>query len=125
VVVLDASAVLALLYDEPGATRVAAALTRAESSTVNLSEVLGRFARDGVPLETALRRLTALPIVFVPFSAEQAATAARLLPLTRPAGLSLADRACLTLALERQATALTTDAAWLKAPHGASVELLR
>ena len=62
-VVLDASAVLALLYDELGATRAAAALTGAVLSTVDLPEVLGRFVRDGVPLETALRRLTALPVV--------------------------------------------------------------
>jgi PIN domain nuclease of toxin-antitoxin system len=113
------------LYDELGATRVAAALTGAVLSTVDLPEVLGRFARDGVPLETALRRLTALPVVFVPFSPEHAVVAARLLPLTRSAGLSFADRACLALALERQATALTTDAAWLRVPHGAAVELLR
>ena len=124
-VVLDASAVLARLYGEPEAPRVAAVLAEAALSTVNLAEVLGRFARAGVPVEEALDRLGVLLVDVVPFSPEHAAIAVRLLPLTRAAGLSLADRACLALALERQATALTTDAAWLRVPHGASVELLR
>ena len=124
-VVLDASALLALLYRESGAERVVAALDRSAISTVNMAEVLGRLARDGRDVAEALERVRELPIAIVPFSTEHAALAARLLPATREHGLSLGDRACLALALERDAVALTSDTAWTRAAHGARVELFR
>ena len=124
-IVLDASALLALLYQESGAERVAAALEGSVMSTVNLAEVLGRLARDGRDVAAAVDRVRELPVVFVPFSTEHAALAAGMLPATRAQGLSLGDRACLALAIERQAVALTADTAWVRADHGAQVELFR
>ena len=124
-IVLDASALLALLYREAGAERVAAALDSAMMSTVNLAEALARLARDGRDIGTVMSRLGELEIDFVPFSTEQAAGAARLLPITRAFGLSLGDRACLALALERRAVALTADRVWAAIGHGAHVEILR
>lgn len=124
-IVLDASALLALLYRESGAERVAAVLDRAIMSTVNLAEVLGRLARDGRDLAAATEQVRALPIDIVSFSTEHAVLAARLLPATRDYGLSLGDRACLALTLERQAVALTSDVAWTRTRHGAQVELFR
>jgi PIN domain nuclease of toxin-antitoxin system len=68
----------------------------------------------------------ALPFEIIPFDRAQAQTAASLRPPTKALGLSLGDRACLALAIERQAVALTADRVWqaLKI-EGLSVELLR
>lgn len=124
-IVLDASALLALLFREPGAERVAAKLAQAAISAVNLAEVLGRLVRDGRPLAEAVHRLAALGLEVVPLDAERAAAVAALEPLTRPAGLSLGDRCCLALALERDVPALTADGAWLRLPHPVRLELIR
>ena len=51
-----------------------------------------------------LRRLNGLSIEWVTFSEDHAAQAAMLWPLIRGAGLSLADRACLALAISRDLT---------------------
>lgn len=127
--VLDASAILAFLFDEPGAEYVLASLEdRPLMSAVNLAEVLTKLSDQGVVPEEAGRRLQASgvlgAIVMVPFDDEQAQTVATLRHSTRPLGLSLADRACLALALRRGATALTADKAWLQVP-GVAVEVIR
>lgn len=49
-IVLDASAVLALMFREPGHDQVAARLRQSCISTVNLAEVIGRFVRIGVTI---------------------------------------------------------------------------
>ena len=51
--ILDASALLALLQAEPGAATVRAALPRAAISTANLSEVLTKLMQAGVPADVA------------------------------------------------------------------------
>lgn len=123
---LDASALLALLFREPGAERVAASLAQGAISAVNLAEVLGRLVRDGRPLAEAVHRLAALGLEVVPLDAERATAVAGLEPLTsRLAGLSLGDRCCLALALERGVPALTADGAWQRLPHPVRVELIR
>ena len=98
-VVLDASAVLALLLGEPGADVVARRLPAAYLSAVNYAEVLARTARLCGSLEEAKRRVDRHDWRVVPFDADQAAAAAALAPAGRPYSLSLADRACLALAL--------------------------
>ncbi len=110
-IVLDASALLALMFREPGHERVATALTSACMSTVNLAEVLSRFTRDGHAVGDVLERLRTSTIEWVPFTDQLAAAAAELAPTTRRQGLSLGDRACLALAMTRGCPALTADRA--------------
>ena len=120
-IVLDASAALAYMFAEPGAAAVDAAMDGAFMSAVNWAEVLSRLAREGLPLETdQSSRFT-----IVDFDAAQAHSAAALLPATRPLGLSLADRACLALALNRELPVLTADRAWLRLDVGVEVRLIR
>jgi len=123
--VLDASALLALLADEPGASVVAPLLDGAVMSTVNWAEVLQRYAAEGLTLEGRRAQIEALGLSLVPFSAEHAAAAASLFPATRLAGLSLADRACLALAATLDAPAYTADRAWVDVDAGVVVELVR
>lgn len=124
-VVLDASAILALLNQEEGAERVALFLADAVISTVNLAEVVTRLALAGMP-ETAIREALAfLPLESVPFDVGQAIEVGLLAPTTRPSGLSLGDRACLVLARRLDATAVTADQAWVGIDAGVAVKLIR
>ena len=116
--VLDASALLAYLRDEPGAGHVAEAIAGgARLSTVNLAELLSRTADRGLDPRQLAERLADQgllhgAITVEPFTAADAVEVARLRPLTRDAGLSLGDRACLALAGRRDVPALTADGSW-------------
>jgi len=123
--VLDASALIALLWEEPGAEAVEPLLSRAAVSTVNWAETLQRYRAHGV--ETAGKResVEALGISIEGFSAEDAETAAELWQPTRRAGLSLADRACLALARRLGVAAYTADRDWRKVDMGVEVVLIR
>lgn len=111
--VLDASAVLALLYDEPGADAVAdhIAAGTAVISTVNLSEVATILIRHGHDPHTVLTPLRA-QVQSVPFTDTDALTAAELYPQVSSRGLSLGDRACLVLAQRLTAPAITAEHLW-------------
>ncbi|HSM52390.1 MAG TPA: type II toxin-antitoxin system VapC family toxin [Thermoanaerobaculia bacterium] len=123
--VLDASALLVLLFGEPGHEAVAPHLRGGLLSAVNLSEVLARFARDGHDPAAVSARLAGTGIEIVPFDQRQAILAAALAPATRPLGLSLGDRACLALATDRRLPALTADRAWSELPLGIEVRQVR
>jgi PIN domain nuclease of toxin-antitoxin system len=129
--VLDASALLAHLRDEPGAEVVAEAIANgAVISTVNLAEVFSRVAdRGGDPTKLAAELtqsgLLDGAITVEPFTAADAIDAARLRPLTRDAGLSLGDRACLALARRLDAPALTADTDWQGVAHGVELRPIR
>ncbi len=129
--VLDASALLAHLRDEPGADVVAEAIASgAVISAVNLAEVFSRVAdRGGDPAKLAAELtqsgLLDGAITIEPFTVADAIDVARLRPLTRDAGLSLGDRACLALARRLDAPALTADSEWQGAAHGVEVQPIR
>lgn len=122
-VILDASALLALLFQEPGADIVDRHLAGACISTVNLCEVLGRLARDGVPAGPLLDELARSSIVVVAFETAHAELAAAMVPHVRAHGLSLGDRACLALALARREPVLTADRVWLTVATAVDVEV--
>ncbi len=124
-VVLDASALLALLNCEPGADQVGVMLSSAVVSAVNLSEVTSKLAEVGMP-EAAIREaLEGLAVEVAPFDREQAYAAGLLRPATMSLGLSLGDRACLSLARRLGLPAVTTDAAWAKLDMGIDVQVVR
>lgn len=123
--VLDASALLAWLHDEPGAERVDPLLEEARISAVNWSEVMQKALQKGVDTQGLLEDLTALGAEIVPFSTAHAADAASLWPITRSLGLSLADRACLALARALGAPVLTADRAWAAIEVGIPVQPIR
>ena len=110
--VLDASALLAFLFRERGQEAVEQVISESCISAVNLSEVLGRFGRDGHDPHAVFRRIESSPVEIVPFTGEQAVLAAALAPQAKALGLSLADRACLALAIGRDCPAFTADRAW-------------
>ena len=125
--VLDASALLCLLKGEQGAERVMAALPRAWISAVNLSEVYAKLADAGGAEARITQAVGGLHLRIEPFDDDQARRTGMLRPLTKSFGLSLGDRACLALAQQRGAIALTTDRVWGDLPDtiGVSIDVIR
>lgn len=110
-IVLDASALLAILNQESRATQWEDAVPDAALSAVNLSEVVARLADVGMS-ERQIRDSLDLGMTVVPFDAVLAHAAGLLWPKTRALGLSLGDRACLALAMHMGLPAVTTDRVW-------------
>lgn len=123
--VLDASAVLAYLHQEPGWEVVRAVIGEACICAVNWSEVAQKTVQKGLNAEAARDLLAEVGLDILPFTASQAETAAYLWEKSRNFGLSLADRACLALAIERQTPVLTADRTWAGLELGIEVRLLR
>lgn len=126
-VVLDASAVLALLLGEQGADRVASALDEAAIGVVNLAEVIGHYAKLGIEREDIERMLSPLPLQILEADADLAVEAGMLRLATQSAGLSMGDRFCLALARRMDRPVLTADRPWLAlaGPLGLEVILIR
>jgi PIN domain nuclease of toxin-antitoxin system len=131
-VVLDSSALLAFLQDEPGAEAVEGALAeRAAMSAANWAEVLTKMADAGVPPQEVTRRLEAEGVLgdglaIVPLGQAAAEEIAGLRTQTRRVGLSLGDRACLALARNLGLPAMTADRAWAALSlSGVKVEVIR
>lgn len=124
---LDASAVLALIYREPGHDQVAEALPGAVVSAVNWAEVVAKLAqRDHPDPSAAAEAVRALGVRVLPFTAAHAVAAGLLWPATRAAGLSLGDRACLAVAASTPGgVALTSDRAWSDLTVEITVHLIR
>jgi len=120
-VVLDASAVLALLFEEPGAEMVRAHMRAGVIGAANLAEVLAKLSDHGVPAHEAARAVAILSLEVAPMTEAQARRSAELRPAARAAGLSLGDRACLALAAELDAAALTADRGWAGVAEAAGV----
>ena len=123
--VLDSSALLCLLNGEVGAERVAEALPFAVIGAVNLAEVVTKLRERGLSVEEVEEALGGFNLEVRPFTALQAYATGHLRQATRSQGLSLGDRACLALAVELGAPALTADQAWGKVEVGAAVEVIR
>ncbi len=119
-VVLDASALLAFLYEETGQEQVAAVINDAMISSVNLSEVIAKLVKDGFPTEVIDKMLLELPLTVIPFDHVMAYHTGLLIATTQKWGLSLGDRACLATAKMLGMPAMTADTIWEKLP----VELL-
>ena len=124
-VVLDASAILAVVHREKGFEKVIPHLEGGLVSAVNYAEVLKKSVERGTELLTARSLLENFAIIIVPFDIVQAAETARLWPLVRPLGLSFADRACLALGILRSAPVLTADARIGEAELPVKIKMIR
>ncbi len=123
--VIDASALLALLNNEPGADIVADVILGGVISSVNLSEVISKLSELGVPGEAIHQILQPLAMNIIPFDEEQAYQTGFLRTSTQNMGLSLGDRACLCLAKMLGLPAITADRAWVDLAIGVVVKVIR
>jgi ribonuclease VapC len=123
--VLDASAALAVLREEPGASLVVSRKVGSLISAVNFAEVLGRMVQLGMEVDQAWRAAALVTREVIDFDHRQARIAAELLPHTRALGLGLGDRACLALAIHRKLPVLTADKAWKSLRVGVEIRVIR
>jgi len=123
--VLDASALLAILFDEDGGDLVRAEVPSAAISTANWAEVIEKAVESNVDDASLLRVFEGLGLAVVSVDVGQAEYAARLRGPTRTLGLSLADRLCFALAADLQTPVLTADRDWTKVDAGVEVRLIR
>jgi PIN domain nuclease of toxin-antitoxin system len=115
-----------MLNGETGADRVRqATVAGSKISSVNYAEVGTRLADLGEAHAVVDEALRLMGVEIVDFDTELAVAAISLRSGTRPAGLSLADRACLALAMRENAVALTADRAWTKIDVSCRIELIR
>ena len=125
-VVLDSSALLALLHSEKGADRLTPQLlSQATSSTVNLAEVQGKLIQRGLHPTDAWEAALSPIRHATAFTEEHAKIAGKLVTVTRPLGLSLGDRACLALGIVLDAEIYTADSSWKKLKLDLIIHVIR
>jgi PIN domain nuclease of toxin-antitoxin system len=123
--VLDASAVLAAFFEEPGADAVAEKMSGALLCSVNYSEVVDKLVDRGIPTDQIVEIMGQLDVEVVPADSELAMRAGLLRAETPAKGLSLGGRYCLALAISRNAVALTADRAWTDLDLDLSIVFIR
>jgi PIN domain nuclease of toxin-antitoxin system len=125
-VVLDASVILAVLFQERGAEKMTdEIMERAVVSAVNLAEVQTKLVKMGHPPEKAWSDALLLKTDPEPFTSDHAKIAGNLIAKTEKYGLSLGDRACLALAIALKAPVYTTEQLWKNLKVGVPIHVIR
>lgn len=123
-IVLDSSAILAVILQEKGSEFVEPLLDGGKVSSVNIAETFSKLAEKGRLTDSTVEDFRQLGLEIIDFDYEQAVKAAELRPLTKHLGLSLGDRSCLALAILQGATAVTADKDW-KSLSFCPIEVIR
>lgn len=126
-IVLDASALLAILHEERGSevfSQQFSLLENATMSAVNVAEVYGKLVGSGILSDDAWAAVIATVAEIADFDTQQAKIAGSMVPQTRPLGLSLGDRACLALGIALKAPVYTADKAWKKLSLGVAIQII-
>jgi ribonuclease VapC len=124
-IVLDASAILALLRNERGSEAVGAIIANGLVSTVNLSEVVAKLVERGTAAADAVDIVESLPFEIADFDTELALAAGLMWMRGKKVGLSLGDRACLALAERHRLPVITADRNWRDLDVAIEVRTLR
>jgi len=125
-VVFDASAILAVLQQEPGPEKLTDEIRiNAVVSTVNLAEVQSKLVKMRNDPDKAWAAALSAVIAVEPFTSEQARIAGDLITTTEKYGLSLGDRSCLALAIALKAPVYTTEQLWRNLKVGVPIHVIR
>jgi ribonuclease VapC len=115
--VLDSTALIAFVTLESGHERIRELLDGSAISAVNLAESANKLLQKGFSATEIRESLARLDLGVVDWTEEMAYQSAEFTPVNKSHGLSLGDRACLTLAKRLRAIAVTADRTWRRAPH--------
>jgi ribonuclease VapC len=125
-IVLDASAILAVISEEPGAEKLTPGLlAQAVASAVNLAEVQTKLVSRGWNSDEAWEDATSPVREIVAFNQEHARLAGDLVSQTRNLGLSLGDRACLALGIAFDCPVYTAEKTWKKVKVKIPIHVIR
>ncbi len=124
-IVLDASALLALINQEAGSEKVASVISTACMSSVNVAEVISKLMDKGFSAVEIRELFGALKLLIIPFDEEQGFIAGLLRADTKSLGLSLGDRTCLSLAIQQKLSVLTADRVWAGLQLGLNIQIIR
>ena len=124
--VFDTSAVLAVIFGEPGGEKLPALWAQGDNlmGAVNYAELVAKLNERGLSDAEVLTVLEGVPLTLVAFDEATAHASGLLRTATQALGLSLGDRACIALAQARHAVVVTADRQWKKLP-GVEVHLIR
>lgn len=124
--VFDASAILAIVLREPGWTVLTAAeFPEPVASIVNIAEAQARLVKLGAPHREAWESALSIVERAYPFDENQGCLSGTLLDQTRPLGISLGDRACISLGLSLKLPVYTADRVWKKLQVGIPIHVFR
>jgi len=125
-IVLDASAILAIVFQERGAEKLTPEILKdAVIGTVNLAEVQSKLIKKGYPPEEAWEDALSLVNLAEPHTSKHARIAGDLITTTEKHGLSLGDRSCLALAIALKAPVYTTEQSWRNLKLGVPIHVIR
>ena len=126
-IVLDASTILAYLFEESGYQQVEAILESGDGiiSSVNYAEVVGKLVDKKMPSDTIQIAMDNLELKCLPLSESQAFLAGQLRQTSKDIGLSLGDRACIALGIDKKLPVLTADTIWKEVAFDCDIQLLR
>ena len=122
-IVIDASAILAVLLDEPGQENVVPILAQGCCSAIGMAEVASKLTDNGNDRVAVAKAINALALSIYPVEADDAIDIGILRAATRKTGLSLGDRCCLALAKKLGLPVLTADRAWAGIADAVGVEV--
>jgi ribonuclease VapC len=114
--ILDSTALIALVGSESGSQRIADLLENSAVSAVNLAETANKLLEKGFSQAEVRESLAKLELKVEDWSEAMAYRSAEFTQYNKSHGLSLGDRACLTLAKHLHATAVTSDRTWSRKP---------
>ena len=123
--ILDSSAIMAIVLDERGSDVAAGLAPGARLSSVNLAEIITKCIEKAVPPEIATTYIRQGHIEIVDFDADLAILSGNLFKQAKKGVLSLGDRACLATAIRLKCTAVTADRIWAELDLPCKVELIR
>ena len=124
-VILDSSALLAFYNDEPGWQEVEPYQGHSLISAVNAAEVISTLIRNGIENSKARAAVTEFVSEVVPYDIEQASRTGKLITIGKQYGLSLGDRACLSLGMQMQLPVITGDLIWQEVDLDVEIILIR